>query len=213
MNSLQNIYRRKARTPGWYKKSKGGECPDNDKSLAQTYWNSFGCTHYDTPSLRREKRLSAKKCASERMADMNYFIRNGNTIDIGHIYPIAVAYGLGKKCIELPGSLGDIEEYKNTFRNWYNELVSGSDVVHRQFQQQLNTNSNYPLNSYNPDTNNSIIYAQRVNPIILSQNMNNYKSNSSKSSNDRQWKTISSKKQKKHISSKTRRNMRNKKNE
>ena len=71
MDSLQNIYRRRARIPGWYKKSNGGECPDNGASLAWTYWKAFGCTSNDTPSVRREKRVSAKTCASERMADMN----------------------------------------------------------------------------------------------------------------------------------------------
>jgi hypothetical protein len=176
MDTLRRIYNRKPRTSGWYKKDQrknkdedknsGAQCPDDRTlSVSESYWNEFGCSPLEQPFKRGEKSRAAKTCASERMANMRYHISDGRPADDGHVHPIKIAYGLGKQCLQIPGTPGSVEQYKRAFRTWYDELIDRSNPTHALFQEELKTADPYPLNAYNPNTNNEITAAKRANPI------------------------------------------------
>jgi hypothetical protein len=99
------------------------------------------------------------------MANMKHHISDGRPADEGHIHPIKIAYGLGKQCLQIPGTPGSVEQYTRAFRTWYDELIDGSNPTRALFQEKLKTTDPYPLNAYNPNTNNEIIAAKRANPI------------------------------------------------
>jgi hypothetical protein len=151
MKSLRSIFPSKDDyVKGWYKETNKGGCPNDDETpLTSAYHNKFGCSVYDQPFEREQKWRSARTCASERMADMKHCIENGKCADNGHIFPIAVAYGLGKQCLEIPHTFGNPGQYKSNFRLWYNELIDGSPSTHTLFQNELGSNDPFPLEYYN----------------------------------------------------------------
>jgi hypothetical protein len=176
MKALSQLYkdgirREKHRGTKWYKTQPDGKCPDDETGLVHSYIQSFGCNPKDQPYLLLEHMGAAKTCASERMADMLHIVNKGKPADSDHVYPIVLAHGLGRKCASY--AVGDTRQYDNDFRKWYTELVSAARNKHIDslFKQRLQTNTQYPLESYNIDQNSSVKRAQLVTPQESARNI------------------------------------------
>ena len=156
--TLKNIYREHLRQPtkkgAWYKKARSGKCPDDNPqiSLFQVYLNEFGCFDNDQPFILKEKARSARNCTAERMADMRQLVENDEQADNNHIYPIKVAYALGKHCSLLKKNKYEYDIYINNFRKWYSELIKTNNgkQIHKLFSG--NKNIQYPLEAYDIHT-------------------------------------------------------------
>lgn len=112
----------------------------------------------------------ARTCASERMADMRSCIDNGKCADTGHIFPITAAYALGKQCLEIPHTNGNVEQYKDEFRLWYNELIRGSPATHTLFQNEASSTGPHPLEDFIISKHDGIQRAIRTRPITQPSN-------------------------------------------
>jgi hypothetical protein len=188
--SLSAIYRKGSRrkiplSSTWYKQpTEDARCPAENRtsSITDSYWNTFGCTDVDQPYDYERKMNEAKKCASERMADMYHHLEEGNLPDAGHVYPIRLAYGLGKKCAGFLSDKTLSETYTSIFRNWYNQLAQRGtgNSIDSLFRGNQSSTS-HPLLGYNAKHNHSVRRAKaprrhvntRANPVIHPQRNTN----------------------------------------
>jgi hypothetical protein len=148
---LQTIYNRGQRRPAgpfiWYKQpTEGATCPPQDSmiSVKESYDNSFQCTNRDSVEGKKQKMKEAKLCASERMADMYVLLKSGHTIHKPHVYPIKLAYGLGKQCAT---SETDAIDYDKDFEFWYNQLrqYGPPQLMNSVFQKGNPSPQTHPL--------------------------------------------------------------------
>jgi hypothetical protein len=177
-SDLRDIYQRgygrdvefvDGKFPSWYKQPrKGASCPAEryDMSVAEIYWNAFGCTPTESVNQRFQKALAAKTCASERMAEMHHLLETGKPNDKGHVYPIKLAYGIGKKCLKMNRGVHahDLNEYDADFHAWYNQLKQAApkgDDIDVLFQKENQIMHTHPLTSFNITRNNGIRCAQK----------------------------------------------------
>lgn len=129
----------------WYKQEKGGACPKNSIPIQQLYWNEFGCNKCDPTQQVESQTAKAEQCATERMANMKY---SGKTPDKGHVYPIQLAYGIGKICSACNSHRLKPQFWDAKFDKYYSEFVQGRPNINSLFQGSLR--------KYNTAINNSL---------------------------------------------------------
>lgn len=193
---IHNRLRKKYKNGEWYKISRNGKCPEKEYEtniIYNTYSNKFSCTAYLQPYEYQNRILSAKQCASERMAEIKYLIDNKLPYDDKHIYPIIIAYKLGYECAKLSKIQTIINQYINQFRKWYDELIENNKDIHNMFIRICGNLNKYPFEYYtikqsdiykynktrkNKSKNTKYIYPNwnsmnQSNPIILPEIQNN----------------------------------------
>jgi hypothetical protein len=134
----------------WYKISSGGKCPDKDSKtslLFDSYWNHFGCSPYDFIADRESNGENAGQCVIERMAEAKKLLSKNVKIDADHIYPIKLAYELGRTCLKntLKYNL-----FNEIIQKQYKDLIKEHPDVHNLFQTQLGVGE-FPLEIYSKD--------------------------------------------------------------
>jgi hypothetical protein len=165
---LRTIYSRGHQRSGstaWYKKpTEGASCPEENRgvTLAKSYLDAFGCNNTDSKEQINRKIYEAMTCASERMAQMDHVFKQDIAPDRDHIYPIKLAYGLGKQCVGNSRSELQIDDYNIPFTIWYNELTRNGkrEGINALFQENdqrdLNQNMHNPLTDFNVEKNTGI---------------------------------------------------------
>lgn len=142
----------------WYKRD--SSCPNDDGDLHSSYLDAFDCALVTQPGQRYDKSKRAKTCASERMAEMHHRILSNMPVDQGHVYPILLAYGLGRQCLRTPQ---EFAIYDTDFERWYNELIENTSRLNPAqilFQSKLGNKSILPFKTYNPNINHGVIAAR-----------------------------------------------------
>lgn len=190
MPTLRQIYksfhlRTKGKNNQWYKKSMGGKCPNRADTLKEIYWSEFGCSQHDQPHECIVKAENAKSCASERMADIQHLINMNKPVDISHIYPIIIAYGIGYKSYKLSGQKHLLSSYIDQFRKWYDELTNNrlNTYIHLLFTDIIGKVGDYPLELYDMERNDTI-------PSIKSKVYIKTRKNTTSMKQQNNWNTI-----------------------
>jgi hypothetical protein len=101
---------------------------------------------------------------------MKKLLKNNRVVDGKHIYPIKLAYDMGKTCLQNT-LLGDA--YIKKFKNYYNEITKAYPQTIPLFQTDVDI-SNYPLEMNKKSIKNFINSKLKTNPFIT-VNKNNSK--------------------------------------
>jgi hypothetical protein len=144
----------------WYKQERGGTCPDDDKKPIQaSYWAEFGCNKCDPTQQVEEQATKAEQCATERMANMKY---SGVTPDKGHVYPIQLAYGIGKLCSRCNSHRLKEPFWENKFSRYYTEFVQDRPNINALFQGDIK--------KYKPELNAALNSVRKRSSIMTVKN-------------------------------------------
>lgn len=166
----------------WYKRSRDGKCPDkdDDNNTFNAYWSHFGCFPHSNRIDRERKGKDAMQCAAERLADGKNVLLRKEPFDINHVYPIKLAYDMGKVCLK---DTLYYDSYVEKFRNYYTELIQGHPDVHNLFQSKYGI-GDYPLDHDFKEIQNGIEWKINQNKSYTPTIFENYESNNSTNRTD-----------------------------